>query len=81
MIYKAVVRFADLQDGRHIYEPGDTFPRSGLSVPDERLKTLAGRDNLAGQPLIKAIEEKPEEPQEVKPKLRRRRTVKKIEPD
>lgn len=63
MTYKAVVRFADLEDGRRIYEPGDAFPRLGLSVTEERLKKLAGSDNLAGQPLIRAFEEeRSEEP-------------------
>lgn len=76
MKYKAVVRFADLEDGRHIYEPGEDFPRLGLCVSDERLKKLAGSDNLAGQPLIKAVEEEKTVEPEVKPKPRKRRTVK-----
>lgn len=74
MKYIAAVRFADLEDGRHIYEPGEEFPRLGLSVSDERFKKLAGRDNLAGQPLIRAVEEPKEEKEPPKP--RRRRTVK-----
>lgn len=80
MKYKAVVRFADLEDGRHIYEPGECFPRLGLCVSDERLKKLAGSDNLAGQPLIRAVEETQEEPKKEPPKPRRKRTVKAREP-
>lgn len=76
MKYIAAVRFADLEDGRHIYEPGEEFPRLGLSVSDERFKKLAGRDNLAGQPLIRAVEDTQEEPKKEPPKPRRKRTVK-----
>lgn len=76
MKYKAVVRFADLKDGRRIYEPGEEYPRLGLLVSAERLKELAGSDNLAGQPLIRAEEE----PEEETPKPRRKRTVKKDGP-
>ena len=31
-MYKALVRFADLQDGGHIYEAGSEFPRLGFVV-------------------------------------------------
>ena len=76
MKYIAAVRFADLEDGRRIYEPGEAFPRLGFSVSAERLKKLAGSDNLAGQPLIRAVEEPKEEKEKEPPKPRRRRTVK-----
>lgn len=58
MTYKALIRFADLQDGGRIYEAGETFPRLGLSVSEERLAELAGRDNRMGYPLIAAESEK-----------------------
>lgn len=58
MIYRALVRFADLQDGKRIYEAGETFPRLGLHVSEERLTELAGSDNRAGHPLIAAEPEK-----------------------
>ena len=58
MIYRALVRFADLQDGKRIYEAGDTFPRPGFSVSEKRLTELAGSDNRAGHPLIAAEPEK-----------------------
>lgn len=51
-MYVAIVRFADLTDGKRIYEAGDTFPRPGLNVTPERLKELEGCDNLARKPLI-----------------------------
>ena len=55
-MYKAMTRFADLNDGNRIYEAGDIYPRPGLVVSEERLAELAGSDNRAGKPLIKAVE-------------------------
>ena len=55
-MFKALVRFADLQDGNRIYEAGDTFPRLGLEVSPERIAELAGSDNRMGYPLIEAVE-------------------------
>ena len=55
-MYVAAVRFADRQDGNRIYEPGERYPRLGLSVTDERIAELTGSDNRAGYPLIKRIE-------------------------
>ena len=52
MRYIAITRFADLQDGRRIYEAGDEYPRPGFSVSAERLAELAGSDNRMGKPLI-----------------------------
>lgn len=58
MTYKVLTRFADLQDGKRIYEAGETFPRLGLHVSEERLAELAGSDNRIGHPLIAAEPEK-----------------------
>lgn len=58
MTYKVLTRFADLQDGKRIYEAGERFPRPGFSVSEERLTELAGSDNRAGHPLIAAEPEK-----------------------
>lgn len=55
-MYKALTRFADLEDAGRIYEAGDTFPRPGLHVTEKRLAELAGSDNRAGKPLIQAVE-------------------------
>ena len=65
---KAIEFFTDLQDNNYAYNVGDTFPRVGLDVSEERLKELAGSDNKRGRPVIteiletvteEAIEEKP----------------------
>ena len=61
-MYKALTRFADLNDGNRIYEAGDIYPRPGFVVSDERLAELAGSDNRAGKPLIKAVEATAEPP-------------------
>lgn len=51
-MYVVLTRFADLTDGKRIYEAGDVFPRPGLDVTPERLCELAGSDNRMGKPLI-----------------------------
>lgn len=51
-MYKAIERFADLQDRNHVYETGQPFPREGLSVSKERIDELAGVKNKLRRPLI-----------------------------
>lgn len=52
-MYLVVSRFADLEDGKHLYNVGDVFPRKGLVVPDERIHELLGSSNKCHTPLIK----------------------------
>lgn len=56
-MYKVLIGFADLQDKEHVYKTGDTFPRLGLNVSDERLKELSTARNRLGKPLIEKVEE------------------------
>lgn len=65
--YRVLVRFADLQDNKHVYEVGDKFPHSGISVNEKRLAELAGSDNRIGRPIIKYI---PDENKKPKPKAK-----------
>lgn len=58
MAYKVIKFFTDLHDNDHPYNVGDSFPRSGVTVTEARLKELSGSDNKQGVPLIKAVEEK-----------------------
>lgn len=51
-MHKVIERFADLQDGNHIYNAGDMFPREGLEVTEERIAELAGYNNKQHRPLI-----------------------------
>ena len=64
MSYIVLTRFADLQDGKHIYEAGDEYPRLGFDVTPERLAELAGSDNRVGRPLIAHAVEAPKTPVE-----------------
>lgn len=56
MKYVAAVKFRDLQDKGRIYEEGATYPRPGLKKDPKRIEELAGSNNKAGRPLIKAVE-------------------------
>lgn len=57
MSYKVIHYFTDLQDFNHPYKVGDTFPRLGVKVSEERLKELLGKNNKQGKPLIQKVEE------------------------
>lgn len=65
-MYKVIRGFCDLQDIKetkggsipHPYSVGDTYPRKGLTVSDERLAELASSNNLQGVPLIEEVKRK-----------------------
>lgn len=57
-MYEVIRDFTDLQDNEYSYVVGDTFPRDGLEVSEERLKELSGSQNLQKKPLIKKVVEK-----------------------
>ena len=57
-MYKVIERFADLNDNRHEYNPGDIFPREGFVVSEERLAELSTDKNRQKRPLIEEVEEK-----------------------
>lgn len=65
-MYKVIKKFHDLQDVTktksgniyHEYNVGDVFPRNSMKVSEDRLKELAGKDNMQGVPLIEYVEEK-----------------------
>lgn len=56
-MYKALVRFVDLQDHNHEYKPGDVFPRPGLGVSAERVRALCTTANRRGTPVIAFVED------------------------
>ena len=64
MGYRVIEKFLDLKDGYRLYETGDTFPRPGLSVSEERIKELSTDGNRRGIPLIEEVEEKEEQKEE-----------------
>ena len=51
-MYTVIVEFADLQDGKHLYHGGDTFPRDGYMPDKDRIAELLGSNNLMHKPLI-----------------------------
>ena len=55
-MYRVIRFFTDLHDGNHPYNVGDSFPRKGIEVTDERLAELAGASNKQGTPLIEKYE-------------------------
>ena len=58
MDYTVIKRFSDLQDGNHVYEVGDTYPRAGVSPSPARIAELAGNKNRQKTPLIKVVQKK-----------------------
>ena len=57
-MYRCVVRFVDLQDGGYKYNPGDVYPREGISPSEDRIKELSTDANRRGIPLIEEEEVK-----------------------
>ncbi len=55
-MYKVIKYFTDLQDNRHAYHVGETFPRDGLEVSPERLVELSSDKNKRGIPLIELVD-------------------------
>lgn len=56
-MYKVIKFFTDLQDGNHAYNVGDTFPRKGVAVSEERIARLASTNNARKCVLIEKVEE------------------------
>ena len=59
-MYKVIKFFCDLQDNNFFYNVGDTFPRAGLEVTEERLVELASNKNKQSVPLIEKVDETPD---------------------
>lgn len=65
-MYEVLKRFEDLKDGRHVYNPGDTFPREGLEVDPARFLELSTDKNRRKIPLIRFVgNPEPEKPVEL----------------
>lgn len=86
---KVIKKFTDLQDGNHVYNVGDVYPREGYTPSEERIAELASDKNRQGAPLIEvpasavvdadeAVEEskEPEETKETEEKPRKRKAEK-----
>lgn len=55
-MYKVIKTFTDLQDDNHKYITGDTYPRDGVEVSEERIKELSTKKNRRGIILIEKID-------------------------
>lgn len=69
-MYKVIKYFTDLQDNGYAYNTGDTYPREGLEVSEERFAELASSNNKRRKPLIEEI---PEETAEAEPEEKPRK--------
>lgn len=56
-MYKVIYPFMDLQDSKHSYRVGDTFPRGGVTVSEQRIQELCGSRNKQQKPLIEFVGE------------------------
>ena len=57
-MYKVIHYFNDLQDDGYAYNVGDEFPHKGMTVTNERIAELTGRENKQGVPLIADVKQK-----------------------
>lgn len=62
MTYRVTRAFYDRQDEMHLYQIGDTYPRSGFITNEKRIAELAGRRNRLRMQLIEAVAETAAEP-------------------
>lgn len=72
-MYKVLHFFTDLTDNAHPYNVGDTFPREGVQVDEDRLKELASSNNRQGRPLISKDGVVPADAGDSRPAKRRKR--------
>lgn len=56
-MYRAIIYFEDLKDGRHPYNVGDAFPRKGLEVSEDRIRELSGIGNMRRMAVIEEVKE------------------------
>lgn len=54
-MYRVKVSFQDLEDNRHQYHAGDTFPRPGLEVSEARLHSLLTGENRRKLKIIEEV--------------------------
>ncbi len=57
MRYEVIKYFTDLEDNDYAYNVGDTFPRLGKQVTEERVAMLLNGNNKRHERLLKAVAE------------------------
>lgn len=65
MKYVVVKDFTDKND-KHVYRAGDTFPREGVEVSEERVAELTTTANMRGEILISRVDEPESKPKKAK---------------
>ena len=60
-MYKVVFKFADVEDGLHVYDVGDTYPRKGVKASGRRIAELATCNNKIGRVLIEEVKSESKE--------------------
>ncbi len=60
-MYKVVRRFRDLKHDNHIYEVGDSYPKTGEKATKARLEELSTTKNKYKQIYIEEVKETPDE--------------------
>lgn len=74
MSYEVIEMFTDLQDGEHLYNVGDEYPRTGYKPSTKRIVELSGANNKRGKPLIEVVQESTQSVTEgIKEKPKRRK--------
>lgn len=74
MSYEVIEMFTDLQDGEHLYNVGDEYPRTGYKPSTKRIDELSGANNKRGKPLIEVVQESTQSVTEgIKEKPKRRK--------
>lgn len=56
-MYKVIKPFFDLEDKNFEYKEGQTFPRKGAKVSEDRIEELLSGRNKLKTPLIKEVKE------------------------
>ena len=72
-MFKVIRYFEDLQDNRHPYKVGETYPRKGLKPDAARILELSTDANRRGVALIEEVQ--PEKTVEDVPKKRGRKSA------
>lgn len=52
LLFVVIKAFTDLQDNKHVYKPGDFYPRKESKLDEKRAKELASIDNARKESLI-----------------------------
>lgn len=52
LLFVVIKAFTDLTDKKHVYKPGDFYPREGTKLDEERAKELASDENSRNETLI-----------------------------